>query len=151
MVDFHQVLTDYDLRDLGFNGNPFTWSNRREAEALICEHLDRWCANSAWCTLYMNSKVVHISVAYLDHLLVWLHLSSEAPLLRDPKPFRFKMMWIGEWGCIEIITSMWNDRVLRGQKQHVMELVRHCGLQLSRWNKSSFGNVQNWCKWPKLN
>lgn len=38
--DFWQAIREYEFKDLGFSENPFTWSNGREGENLVCERLD---------------------------------------------------------------------------------------------------------------
>lgn len=84
IVDFHQVLTNCDLRDLGFIRPPFTQSNRREGEALINERLDRCCANSQYYKFHLNCKVTHDSATYSDHLPIWLLSSQEKSPPRGP-------------------------------------------------------------------
>ena len=41
MQEFREVLLQYGLVDLGFQGNIFTWSNGREGEGFVQERLDR--------------------------------------------------------------------------------------------------------------
>lgn len=57
--EFREVLAVCELRDLGFVGPHYTWSNRREGNGLIYEWLDRFLANSLWCELNLHLKVQH--------------------------------------------------------------------------------------------
>jgi hypothetical protein len=43
--DFHSFLDLFGMIDLGFSGNPYTWTNKRRDHHLIKEHLDRGIAN----------------------------------------------------------------------------------------------------------
>lgn len=47
----NRFLWQIGMIDLGFSGNPFTWSNGREGRGLIMERLDRGLANGDWCQL----------------------------------------------------------------------------------------------------
>lgn len=40
LMDFINVLIDCELYDLGYSGNQFIWSNKKDGDGLICEHLD---------------------------------------------------------------------------------------------------------------
>jgi hypothetical protein len=62
MKDFHRVLKDCLLSDLGFSGPKFTWSNERDDEAFTQERLDRMVANSEWCEYF---KDVNVNVTVL--------------------------------------------------------------------------------------
>lgn len=48
MRDFYHCLEDCGLEDLGFVGNPFTWTNKQAGANNIQERLDRGVANSLW-------------------------------------------------------------------------------------------------------
>ena len=43
---FHSFLDSFGMVDLGFFGNLFTWSNKRQDHHIIKEHLDCGIANS---------------------------------------------------------------------------------------------------------
>ncbi|KAL0361921.1 UNVERIFIED_CONTAM: hypothetical protein Sradi_3876600, partial [Sesamum radiatum] len=49
--NFRAALTDCDLVDIGFHGDPFTWSNRHSFPGTVYERLDRACANLEWSRL----------------------------------------------------------------------------------------------------
>lgn len=57
---FRNVVNDCALRDLGFRGNKFTWSNRREAPQCTIERLDRALANIHWWGKFPNASVTQI-------------------------------------------------------------------------------------------
>ncbi|KAL0449473.1 UNVERIFIED_CONTAM: hypothetical protein Slati_1503700 [Sesamum latifolium] len=59
MRDFRHALDLNGLFDLGFNGDPFTWSNRQEFPNTIRERLDRACADDNWIKLFPNAQVTH--------------------------------------------------------------------------------------------
>ena len=53
MKDFRRALKASELRDLGFAGPSFTWSNHQDGSQLIQEHLDRYVSNAAWRVLFL--------------------------------------------------------------------------------------------------
>ncbi|KAL0306177.1 UNVERIFIED_CONTAM: putative mitochondrial protein [Sesamum radiatum] len=58
--NFRQALVDCELSDLGFSGNPFTWSNHHAFPHTVQERLDRACANPGWTQFFPNASVTHI-------------------------------------------------------------------------------------------
>lgn len=66
------------LVDLGFDGNPFTWTNIREGAALIRERLDRALAKHTWISKFQGTEVSHLprsySVTALLVLILIFHL-----------------------------------------------------------------------------
>jgi hypothetical protein len=57
---FFNFVHSNGLVDLGFVGNPYTWSNKRLGLANIKERLDRSFANQEWIHLFPNAKVCHL-------------------------------------------------------------------------------------------
>lgn len=131
MEDFWQAIVDCELRDLGFLGTPFTRSNGREGENLVCECLDRCIANLSWCDLFPKSLVTHGATSYSAHIQVWLCTVQDAQIFNQGvKPFRFESMWVGHDECNGIIEETWDNKVALGKNKHVKELLNMCGKHL---------------------
>ncbi|KAG6643095.1 hypothetical protein CIPAW_09G186400 [Carya illinoinensis] len=59
MKAFRTVIEDCGLKDLDFNGDSYTWSNRREGSEFTKARLDRVFVNKDWMDLkYHNSMQV---------------------------------------------------------------------------------------------
>ena len=58
---FKECLDKCNMVDIGFVGPRFTWSNRREVQALIQERIDRFFVNPSWCVLYPDAKITHLT------------------------------------------------------------------------------------------
>ncbi|BFG29057.1 hypothetical protein CerSpe_153310 [Prunus speciosa] len=56
MHDFRSFVADSQLLDLGFEGYPFTWRNRRQ-EGGIHERLDRGLGSALWLRYYPEATV----------------------------------------------------------------------------------------------
>lgn len=52
MCKFKQTIEDYNLSDLGFIGDIFTWSNKHEFDTFTKERLDRVVVNSNWVEMF---------------------------------------------------------------------------------------------------
>lgn len=65
------------LVDIPFTGPRFMWSNKREGDDLIMEHLDQGFANDGWLNLYPTSFILNLPIFILDHSLI--------PLFTDPQ------------------------------------------------------------------
>lgn len=59
MEEFRNVLSECDLKDLGYTRTNFTWCNRRKGVNKIYERLDRRLANSKWCLMFSESSISH--------------------------------------------------------------------------------------------
>ncbi|KAK4404287.1 hypothetical protein Sango_0797300 [Sesamum angolense] len=53
-------LSDCNFVDLGFEGDQFTWCNRREQPAIVSETLDRAICSSSWASIFPHCRVSHI-------------------------------------------------------------------------------------------
>ncbi|XP_041025501.1 uncharacterized protein LOC121265903 [Juglans microcarpa x Juglans regia] len=104
---FRELVNDCALRDLGFQGNKFTWSNCRVGPHCICERLDRGMANSQWWSKYPSASVTHGLVAYSDHVPFWVNTEGDGGKIRSQRQFRFEEMWVGEQTCEDIIRATW--------------------------------------------
>ena len=60
--------------DIGFSGSHFTWTIKRELQALIQEMIDRFFVNASWCLLYSDAKVVHLTRCNSHHCSVMLDM-----------------------------------------------------------------------------
>ena len=72
MNNFCNTLLHYDLVDLGYSGNIFTWNNSREGDAFVQLRLDRACATMEWKELFRRAWVSHLQASYFDHVPILL-------------------------------------------------------------------------------
>ena len=73
---FKDCLDKCNMIDIGFSGPRFTWTNRREFQALIQERIDRVFVNPTWCVLYPVARVVHLTQCHFDHCPILLEMLS---------------------------------------------------------------------------
>ncbi|KAF5480159.1 hypothetical protein F2P56_000925 [Juglans regia] len=93
MLDFYQLLSDSNLKDIGFSSQRYTWCNKREDSALVSERLNKFLGNLSWCNMFGRAAIFHGFSSSSDHLPLWVDIRGVQPRRRRPKPFRFKAMW----------------------------------------------------------
>lgn len=102
---FADFVQDIGLVDLGYNGNPFTWCNKRHGMAKIKERLDRGLSNHEWLLLFPDALVHHLPTAAADHNPIKITTDGNGS---PPKPFKFESFWTRDNSSHSIIASAWN-------------------------------------------
>ncbi|KAG7980662.1 hypothetical protein I3843_05G193400 [Carya illinoinensis] len=85
MLDFCELLSYCNLKDLGFSGLRYTWCSKREFLALVSKRLERFLGNLSWCNMFERATIFHGFSSYLDHLLLWVDILGVQPRRRRPK------------------------------------------------------------------
>ncbi|KAF9603180.1 hypothetical protein IFM89_034513 [Coptis chinensis] len=68
----HTIINDLALIDIGFQGYPYTWSNKRTSPDNIQKRLDRALVNTDWFTLFPDATLVHKAAIGSDHCPILL-------------------------------------------------------------------------------
>ncbi|CAM8962958.1 unnamed protein product [Rhodiola kirilowii] len=137
MRAFRETLIDCGLYDLGYTGNPFTFSNRRAGVMETRARLDRMIANGAWRSIYPNAKVTHISSTSSDHLMVLVDSEVRGRCYQMDQ-FRFEPMWVRNRNAREVVENAWGKG---GRSGSLMTRLQRCKGALRKWNKEVFGSV----------
>jgi hypothetical protein len=107
---FHGFLDLFGMIDLGFSGNPYTWTNKRWDHHLIKERLDKGIANSLRVHLFSHYSVQHLLAHSFDHNPIIL---DTAPTnLTLPHPFRFEEFWMFDPSCGSTISYAWTNHFI---------------------------------------
>ena len=86
---FKECLDKCSMIDIGFSGPRFTWTNKREVQALIQERIDGVFVNPSWCLLYPEARVIHLTRCYSNHSPVMLEVLPRITTGRNG-PFKFQ-------------------------------------------------------------
>ncbi|KAL0364052.1 UNVERIFIED_CONTAM: putative mitochondrial protein [Sesamum angustifolium] len=139
--NFRRALTDCGLSDLGFSGEPFTWSNHHSSPGTIRERLDRACANWGWTQLFPNFSVLHLSANCSDHSALLVKLDGCPALnLQGFRPWRFEAALLQTEQCANIIAENWRCPLSSNPTMALFERLEACQLSLTRWSKESLHN-----------
>jgi exonuclease III/ribonuclease HI len=106
-----QAVSNCHLIDLGFEGYPFTWSNKRGDEANIQCRIDRAMGNEAFVHRFSPIKVKHLPRFGSDHaaILIGLEAVTEWHNRRRKRLFRFEESWSKDSKCEDLIRQNWNN------------------------------------------
>ena len=131
---FKECLDKRNMIDIGFVGPHYTWTNRREIQALIQERIDRFFVNPQWCLLYLDAKVTHLPRYHSDHCLVLLEM--QPGVSREKKrPFRFQTCWLLDPTFPDIVSQAW------GGANNLVKVVDSFTRNVMDWNKNQFRNI----------
>lgn len=67
MINFRETLEVCEFADLGYKGDPFTWSNKHDTVTFTKERLDRAVANQNWVGIYDNVEIENLVGRSSDH------------------------------------------------------------------------------------
>lgn len=137
---FSNELNNLGLIDLGFNGYPFTWSNKQTDLANIQERLDRGVGNSDWLSLFPHASILHLPAISSDHSPILLNTSIT---VSQPKPFRFENMWLDDFSCYNVVHSGWNNAVSGSPSYKLHSRIKNVKSALKTWNSDHFGNCHS--------
>ncbi|CAM8924063.1 unnamed protein product [Rhodiola kirilowii] len=142
MRKFRRALVDCDLRDIGFTGPCFTYSNRRKGGEETRVRLDRVVANRNWLSRFPEASVENGWALHSDHrpLILSLQKVKAASMRKSDPSFRFEPMWLRDTSFKEDVRSIWRD--VGGRYVDMKDKLWACGKELQRWNAQKFGNVQ---------
>lgn len=105
-LQFKECLDASSMIEIGFSGLRFTWTNRREIQALIQERIDKFFVNSQWCLMYPEARVVHLTRCHSDHCPVLMEMQPRLNENRR-KLFKFQTCWLSNCNFPTNVTQAW--------------------------------------------
>jgi hypothetical protein len=138
---FSDFMNEFGMIDLGFNGNPFTWSNHRQDSSLIRERLDRGIANSNWIHSFPSYSITHLPAHSSDHYPLLLNSSFSVPSL--PRPFRFEAFWTKDPTCGIVIEEAWSPFIASSPSFCLTKKLKLTKAAIKFWNKHYFGIIKS--------
>lgn len=86
------IILKWDLLNMKFRNNIYTWSNRWLGSHHIVAHIDRIMLHSSWLIQNFNYQVKSISNPTSDHQLLTLEVTKNKN--RGPIPSKFNHLWL---------------------------------------------------------
>ncbi|CAN1246312.1 Transposon TX1 uncharacterized 149 kDa protein [Linum grandiflorum] len=137
---FRSFISDLGLYDPGYDGPPFTWSNRaRDASRIIQCRLDRFLLSDTLMPLYPNLKVSHLTDIGSDHRLILLKL---LPSLYPPvkRCFKFDNRLLQNQELPDLVHRIWSSTYV-GSRLFILhskfKALRHA---IHAWQRSGVTN-----------
>ena len=138
MRRFSQIIDELKLKDLPFQGGPFTWrgglNNQRMAK------LDRFLVTDEWDAHFGGVVWISMPRPTLDHFPILLEGWGLAE--RGPLPFRFENMWLKVDEFKNLINEWWQSIEVRRFGSYVLtEKLKALKAKLRLWNREVFRRV----------
>jgi hypothetical protein len=141
MLDFREVLSHYDLHDLGFSGTPWMNDNKQNGERNVKVHLDRVVASPQWSIWFPNAMVKHIVTSRSDHCPILLSLEAQEPQGRSQGVARYEIMWEREASLSEEINKSWEASGPIHDLRDFVKSLKRVMVNLKSWSHTKFGVV----------
>ncbi|KAG5525263.1 hypothetical protein RHGRI_031816 [Rhododendron griersonianum] len=136
---FRDFVTSLGVMDLGFQGYPFTWSNRRGRDGHIKERLDRVLVLTGWKVRYDRARVQHLFAVGSDHAA--LLLDTNPPRFIGHRQFRFDNRWVSDLESFETVRRSWQHSTQGSKMFGVFNKVRNTRRELRVWSKAKGFNA----------
>jgi hypothetical protein len=142
MEGFCDVMSYGGFTDLGYNGLPYTWDNRREGRHNVKVCLDRAIVDDALLDMFGDSVVTHIQTTESDHcaLLIRLQRTGWLQGQRRERPFRYENMWRRHENYETTVSTAWTTGCSSLEAIH--SNLRGLQHTLSSWEWEQFGSVR---------
>ena len=129
------------FKDLGFNGNRYTWANNRKGHYYVAARLDRALANSAWMDHFEDPPVTNLPRISSDNSPLLLSHRSSLPLKNAP--FKFEEMWLYHDSFIPLVKDSWAIPCRGSPQFPLAEKLKFLKSKLKSWNYEVFGQLKH--------
>ncbi|KAK9724485.1 hypothetical protein RND81_05G076200 [Saponaria officinalis] len=141
MDDFREAMDDCGLADLGYEGEAFTWWNKREEPWDIHERLDRAVSSADWMDLFPLCSICHLQRDKSDHLPIKLSIRRSSTRVKRRR-FRFEDLWIASEECEEVVREAWSKGGDGSGEDVMLQKMEVCCRALNRLGKLNFGDMK---------
>jgi hypothetical protein len=143
-------LEIFELHDLGFTGDVFTWHNKQiKGGNYIRERSDRAVANFEWLQRFSLVHVQNGDPYHSDHRPIIISTEGLPP--RRPAPdsdnFKFEASWLKEDDCRRVVEETWNS--MEGSGLTFSHHLKGVASSLKEWSSCSLGDLEKRLKHAK--
>ncbi|KAL4354245.1 hypothetical protein GQ457_06G016820 [Hibiscus cannabinus] len=127
--DFHNVVIDCGLHDLGSNGPPFTWFKGQCAV-----RLDRALSNALWLSSFPTASILHLLRMKSDHRPIMLSI-QQAPIIPSKRQFRYLAGWSLHSDFQRLLQENWDSTL------PISEAIAQFSDVAEAWNSNTYGII----------
>lgn len=135
--ELQNFLDCSNTRDLGYIGNPYTWSNNRSPPNLILEHLHKCLGNTSWLQNYGDMIIKHLPPIISDHCP--FQIADSTIITRRTSFFRFWNMWLLHPGFHEVMQTA-RERI-PPSCQTLSQRLHHLATSFHLWKRTALGSL----------
>ncbi|XP_057803588.1 uncharacterized protein LOC131018916 [Salvia miltiorrhiza] len=134
---FDSFIRNNNLVELPLQDRKFTWY---QPQGQCKTKLDRFLVNDKWLDYWSHSKVRGLQRSVSDHVPILLETKA---VFWGPKPFRFLNAWTNHQSFEQVVRESWQKSGITGWSCYVFkEKMKRLKEDLRKWNKSTFGHVE---------
>lgn len=89
---------------------------------------------------FPNVGIVHYDYGPSDHVPIVINIFSCNS--SASKPFKFEKFWAREAGCFDVVAKAWCQKCVGSVGWQLVKKIRATRYALWKWNKASYGNIQ---------
>ncbi|GLT61462.1 hypothetical protein SLA2020_341660 [Shorea laevis] len=130
----HELISVCSLREIGFKGLVFTWTNRRHGEENVRERLDRALMNDSWHRMFPKAQLFHCTRMGSDHSPLLLSLQAIPETRR--KRFRYELKWQMQTGYSDAILQGWSTDKTGSPLFYLMSKLHNLKKTLQTWSRN---------------
>ncbi|CAL1374793.1 unnamed protein product [Linum trigynum] len=137
-VGLRDFIQNLGLHDPGYQGDQFTWSNRRMGSACIRERLDRALCSQSWIERFPDTLVKHFTDQGSDHRAI---LVADKVYVRNTRPlFRFDARWADNPEVRAMVTYTWQEEIQGTPMFRLWERLKKLRHLLYDWSRAGTTN-----------
>lgn len=87
-----ELLLEFNVVDLGYSGNKFTWAKGKWGSAAIKKRLDRGVVSISWRLAHPKDSITHLGAIKFAHTPILLDTNPSNSFAH--RPFRFEAVWL---------------------------------------------------------
>ncbi|WOL07127.1 reverse transcriptase [Canna indica] len=138
------------LMEIKFEGNSFTWDNKRKGARRIQARLDKGLVNWEWIDMYSSNTIKHLNMIAFDHRPL---LTAESKHLSKNfnRKFIFEHHWLEMDGIEQIIKENWcPDSCNKVQSlSEIGSMLSKMGKNISVWARHNICPIEKELKASK--
>lgn len=77
IYEFQEALYDYNLQDLGYEGQWYTWERGRSCATIVRERLNRYYGNAGWFSLFPEVSIQYLLRFKSDHTPILIRQNDQ--------------------------------------------------------------------------
>ncbi|KAG5605800.1 hypothetical protein H5410_027292 [Solanum commersonii] len=133
--DENRVVT----MDLGFDGQKFTWSNKRGIYNRVWKRLDRAMVNDSWLEKMPQTTITHLPSVGSDHCPLLMEMTDREE--EHIKYFKFLNCWTDQPNFNDIVRACWEKPVEGNNMWRFHQKLKRLSNTLSSWSRGEFGDI----------
>lgn len=130
-------MSKANLMEIKSVGPFFIWSNKRKAEQLILQRLDKGFTNTEWLIKYPETIMSNLAMVGSDHCR--LLIDTQGRWFLERKFCRFEEIWLEHPKYRKVIEMSWSKGVHGSYTHTLCRKLALCRHDLIRWIKEEFG------------